>query len=226
MGQQALAIGAHPEEIGFFLELFHRTVAVRALAVLGLGLGPEGLTRGAVPVLVLTQIDVTPVHQLFEDMADTLLMAFLGGADEVAVGDAQFFPQCLEPLDHAVGQFKRCLTGRQGRLFNLLAMLIAAGQKKDIVPFEPLVTGQNISRQRCVGMADMGHIVHIVDRGGQIKGRLHGAYSWVGASGFLSCGLRWPCRRLRGLFRFGFCSSVTAGSCVVTAVWGGVTGCS
>jgi len=117
VGQQAFAIGAHFEKIGLFLQFLHRPVAVRALAVLSLGLGPEGLTGGAVPVLILTQIDIALIHQLLEDVADTLLVALLSGADEVTVGDTQLFPQGLKSLDHAVGQFKRRFTGRLGCLF-------------------------------------------------------------------------------------------------------------
>src|SRR6185369_4544823 len=83
--QKLLLVLAHAEEIGFLLELFHRTVAIGAASFNQLGLGPEGFAGGTVPVLIFTQIDVALIEDVLEDVSDTLLVAFLCRADKVVV---------------------------------------------------------------------------------------------------------------------------------------------
>ncbi len=62
MGQELLLVLAHAEEIGLLLELLRRPVAVGALEVDELCLGPERFAGGAVPVLVFPQVDVALGH--------------------------------------------------------------------------------------------------------------------------------------------------------------------
>ena len=48
-------------------------------------------------------------------------------------------------------------------LLNFLSMFIEPGQKEDITSTQPPVASQNIGGHGCIGMADVWHVVHVVD---------------------------------------------------------------
>ena len=82
-------------------------------------------------------------------------MALFSRADEVVVGEIQRFWQGAEGFRNPVGEFlgRYARVGR--RLFNLLAVLISARQKMNIIAVQPHEACQHIARQSRVGMADM-----------------------------------------------------------------------
>ncbi len=61
------------------------------------------------------------------------------------------------------------------RLLDLLTVLVGAGQKIDLLAPEPLIAGEGVGHHRRVDVADVGHVVDIVDRCGDVKGVGHGA---------------------------------------------------
>ena len=68
--EEGFSVFAHAEEVRFLLELFRGPAAVGAAAVHELGLGPEGLAGGAVPVLVLAEVDVPFGLDILEELEE------------------------------------------------------------------------------------------------------------------------------------------------------------
>ena len=52
---------------------------------------------------------------------------------------------------------------------HLLAMLIRAGEEKNLITLQPFVAGKNVSGDRGIGVADVRDIIHIVDGSGDIE---------------------------------------------------------
>ena len=173
MRQQPLLVFAHPEEVGFFLELFGGAVAIGAFEVDELGFGPESLAGGAVPVFILTQVNVPFLKDLGEETGYSLFVSLLCGADEIAVRDVEFFPECLEALYNPVRQFEGRFARRVGGFFHLLPVLVSAGEEEHLEPLEALVARQHVGCKGGVGMTYVGDVVDIIYGGGYIKGTAH-----------------------------------------------------
>ncbi len=156
-------------------------------------------------------------------------MAVFGGADEVVVGAVHPLDHRLEARHVALDQFACRQTFTRGGLLDLLPVLVGAGQKKDVIPVEPLEARDRVGRDRLIGVADMRHAIRIGNRGGDIKGAARiglwhrrtdvklwcrrklwaGLGLWRGRRGCgelaLGCYRRNRCRRFRGLRRPRFC---------------------
>jgi hypothetical protein len=96
-------------------------------------------------------------------------MFIVSRPDEGIITDIEFFPALFEVVYHQIGMLFCRSAFFLGGLFDLLAMLIGTGEKKDITSHEPVVSGQDVGRYRCVSMPDMGYIVHIIDRSCDIE---------------------------------------------------------
>src|SRR5690606_28699873 len=170
MGQQAVHILAHPEKVALLPDLFHRTVAVGAVPVHQLPLGPEGFAGGAVPPLVLAEIDVSLIHQALEDLLGHPLVPLLGRPDEVVVGDVQAIPELADArhdfIDELLGRLARFL----GLALDLLAVLVGSGQIHHPISLEPLVAGHRIAGHRGIRVADVQFGAVIVDRRRDVNG--------------------------------------------------------
>ena len=57
----------------------------------------------------------------------------------------------------------------RGRLLDLLAVLVGAGQEEHVVAVQPLEPRHHVGRDRGVGVADMRRAVHVIDRGGDVE---------------------------------------------------------
>ncbi len=167
--QHAVRILAHLEEIAFFLHLFYGTAAVRAVAVYQLMLGPEGFAGHTVPAFIVFLVNVTFIINLLHHGLHHFFVAFLGGAKKIIVGNFQPFPQALEGSHDFIYIFN----GRNPQVFrltlNLLAVLIAAGEEKDIFPFGPVIAGNGIRHRGAVSMTDVQFFTGIINRRGNKK---------------------------------------------------------
>jgi hypothetical protein len=164
----------HLEEVVLLLEPLDRVARHGALAIDQVLLGPEPLLGLGVPALVVRSVDVTRIIQRLECRLDHPGVAVFRGADEVIVGDLQPLPERLEWHAELVHVLLRTHSPLGGSIVHLLAVLIGTGQEICIPTILPVPAGDHIGRERRVGMADMRHIVHIVDRRGDIEGRGHG----------------------------------------------------
>ena len=169
VGQQRLLVPGHAEEVAGFLELLGGPVAVRAVALHELVLGPERLAGGAVPVLVLPQVDVAVVLDPAEEFLHRLPVRRLGGAHETGVGDVEHFPQVLEAGHHPIGQVDGALAPLGGRLLHLLTVLVGAGEEEHLPSGRALVAGQGVAGHGGVGVTDVGHVVDVVDGRGHVE---------------------------------------------------------
>ena len=52
---------------------------------------------------------------------------------------------------------------------HLLAVLVGAGQEEDVVADQPVPAGQGVGVDRRVGVADVGRVVDVVDRRGDVE---------------------------------------------------------
>ena len=104
------------------------------MAVIQVLLGPEPFIGNAVPTRVGALEDVTTVEEFLKKMLYHLDMAFLGGADEVIVGDVKATPEVLEANHHLVTMLLGCFTPVPGGLFHLLAVFICSGKEHDFAP--------------------------------------------------------------------------------------------
>ena len=66
---------------------------------------------------------------------------------------------------HSLGR-EPVLLGGPG---HLLAVLVGAGEEEDVVADQPVPAGQGVGVDRRVGVADVGRVVHVVDRGGDVE---------------------------------------------------------
>ncbi len=91
-------------------------------------------------------------------------MARLRGADEVVVGAVEHVFHLPEHGGVAVGQRLHGDAFLVGRLLHLEAVLVGAGQMKNVAAVEALEARDRVGRQRRVGVADVRHAVGIENR--------------------------------------------------------------
>ena len=167
--QNAVAVFGKTEEIGLFLSPFDLTAAVGAFAVLQLGLGPESLTVGAVPALILALIDLPAVVQLFENLLHALDVIVVGGADKTVIADIQKFPQILENGNDMIHILFGGDALRFGLLLDFQAVLIGAGEEHDVAPLHSLITGDGVAGNGAIAVPDVGVAGRIIDGCGDVK---------------------------------------------------------
>src|SRR6185312_16789865 len=138
-GQQLVGVGGEAEEVVLLLHaLDGRQVDPAQLAValgddvvLALGL----LAPDAVHAVVLGLVDV--VSQAVPHLGDGGPVPRLRGPDEVVVGDPDLLPALLESGGDPVAVGLWILAALARDAFDLLAVLVEAGQEEDVVLPEP-----------------------------------------------------------------------------------------
>jgi hypothetical protein len=100
---------------------------------------------------------------------DGFVVAGLGRADEVVVGDVERVPGVTKVL----GSFVHELLGRDPtglrRALHLQPVLVGAGQVEDVVTPEPPPPGEHVPGHRRVRVADVRDIVDVIDGGGDVE---------------------------------------------------------
>jgi hypothetical protein len=117
-------------------------------------------------------VDLSTIVEILKNLLDRFLMPNLCGSDEVVIRDSQSLPERLEAFDHFITVSFWIHASILGGFFHLLAMLIRAREEKNLIALQPFVTSKNVSGDRGIGVADMGNIIDIVDRGGNVEGLL------------------------------------------------------
>ena len=104
-------------------------------------------------------------------------MARLARGDEVIVGAVEHIHHVAEFWGIAICQLGRGDALGAGRLKHLDAVLVRAGQEKDIHALQTPKPRERVRGHRLVGVANMGRIVRIRDGSGDVIGPLlsHGA---------------------------------------------------
>ncbi len=152
---QLVRVIAHLEEVGFLLCAADRRAAVGALAVHDLRLGEEGLAGRAVPALIMPLVNIALVIELLENVLHRADMVVVRRADKLVIACAHKVPDAADLRRHLV----HIVFGRNARLFcivfNLLSVLVRAGQEEHIIADLPLKTRQRIGHDDLVGVAEM-----------------------------------------------------------------------
>ncbi len=164
-------------------------MAALVLAVADLVLRDERLFALAVPAGVLAEVDVAGI--LLLDALDQLVhpdpMAPFGGADEVVVADVELLPEIVMVGDHAVCQLDGQDPFLRRRTLDLLAVLIRACQKPDVIPHAAPVARCHVRDHVLVHVSDVRIVVDVVDGRGDVELLRH-------EGGGLYCGRRAECR--------------------------------
>ena len=168
---QRLLEGGQPEEPVLLALAVERDLVDRARVVLAdLVLGLEVRAARAVPALVGALVDVPVVVDALHDVLDAALVARVGGADEVVVGDVDARHQRLEALGVAVGELLRRDALALGRLRDRLAVLVGAGEEEHLLAALAHVAGEDVGADRGVRVPEVGRGVDVEDRRGDVVG--------------------------------------------------------
>jgi len=98
-----------------------------------------------------------------------------GGGGPAVVADVEFLPQRDELCGEVIDKLLRGDALLFGRLLDFLAVLIDAGEVENVLPFQPVVAGEDIGEHFLVGVADVRGAVGVVDGGGDEEGVGHKA---------------------------------------------------
>ena len=107
--------------------------AVLLVALLDLRISEVGLVRHAIPTVVAALIQVTGLLHALPQILHGMMLARLGGADEVVVGNLELAPKLLEVRGLAIGPLLRRHAMLGCGLGDLLAVLVHAGQELDVI---------------------------------------------------------------------------------------------
>ncbi len=171
--QQSRGVGGELEEVVLLLQHLHGLLVdgaellpgVLALAVDQVGGGLVLLAADAVRALVTALVDLALVVQILHELLDPGRVPVLGGADEVVVGDFQVFPEGLPRLlDQLVGPLLRTdPVGLRGA-HDLLTVLVRACEVPHLLAALAVPAGEHVPSNGRVGVAEVGTIIHVVDR--------------------------------------------------------------
>ncbi len=166
--EQAVRVRREPEEVVLLAHLFDGPPVDRAVPLDQVVLGVVGLARDAVQALVRALVDVVAavvVHGL-QDLRDRLVVARLGRADVVVVADVEALPDLAPAGLEGVGPLARRDAVLLGGPRDLEPVLVGAGQVAHVVAAQAPVARDEVARDLGVGVADVGHVVRVVDRRG------------------------------------------------------------
>ena len=165
---------AQLEEIIFLLQFDDFAVgrvegAVRQAVLLG----QKGFFLGRIKARVGCFVKMAGVVDLGEAGLDEFLVARLRGADEIVVGQLQFFGKRLPVRRELVAISLRRFAFGQGGLLDLLAVFVQAGQEKNFLPEAAPRPRDDVGDDLLVGMAEMRLAVDVINRGGDVKPFVH-----------------------------------------------------
>ena len=93
---QPVLIFAHPEEVILLLDELGFLLMIRAFSIYQFPLGIEAFTPEAIVPAVFPEVEVSVLMDFPEDELNYVLVFFVGGSNEVVVGDVQLGPQIPE----------------------------------------------------------------------------------------------------------------------------------
>src|ERR1700686_2768613 len=120
--------------------------------------------RDAVLSSVGSLINVTIVANAAEQFLPSFLVALFRGANEVVVRDAHPLPELAKFRGNFIRVLLRRFAGSLRRAFNLLAVLVRAGEKKSIGAQQSLPPRNRVAGDGGIGVANVWPRVHVVNR--------------------------------------------------------------
>src|SRR6185437_1500292 len=131
------------EEVVLLAHGFRRPAAVgakRARRAFNVSLVEDAILAG-----VRTLVDVAAVAKRGEKMLHAALVARLGSANEVVIGETEAIPEAAEFLRDGVGELLRSAAGKLGAAFDLLPVLVCARKKPGVDAESALATGNGVT---------------------------------------------------------------------------------
>ena len=113
--------------------------------------------------------DVAVVVDFAQELADRVVVALLGRANEVIVRDIEDLPGLGESSRGSVGPLPGSHLVLLRRFRHLLAMLVGTSQEKDVLPEQSVPASNGISIDGAVGVAEVRYVVDVVDRRGDVE---------------------------------------------------------
>src|SRR5262249_10157886 len=132
-------------------------------------LGIEALAAHAVVAFVLSLVDVPRVPERAEQRLHTLDVPRLRGPDEVVVGDVEALPDSLERLGHLIAVDLGIQPLLAGGLLDVGRMLVVPHEEPRVEARQPLVARHGVRGDLLVRGAQVGQIVDVIDRGGEVE---------------------------------------------------------
>ena len=96
-----------------------------------------------------------------------------GGADEIVVGQFQFFGERLPVRGELVAICLRVFLLGLRRLLDFLAVLVEAGQEKNFLSQAAPRPRDDVGNDLLIGMAEVRLAVDVINRGGDVKPFAH-----------------------------------------------------
>src|ERR1039458_7519168 len=163
-------MSAQLEEIIFFLQFSHISIARIKCAIWPTVFFREkSLFLRRIKSRVARLVKMAGGVELRERGLDKFLVARLRGADEVVIRQLQFFGDRLPVRRERVAVFLRIFLLCLRRLLDLLAVLVEAGQKKNLLAQAAPRAGDDVGDDFFVGMAEMRLAVHIIKSRAGVK---------------------------------------------------------
>ena len=161
------------KEVGLLLHALERTVAIGAqvladaavlfVALLDLRIGKVGLVGHAVPAVIAALIQVAGLLHALPQILHGVMLARLGGTNEVVVGDLELAPKLLEVRSLAVGPLLRRHVVLGCSLGDLLAVLVHASQELDVIAGGATIASLDVGDDGGISRAQMRIGVDVVD---------------------------------------------------------------
>ncbi len=86
------------------------------------------------------------------------------------MGDVEYFPEVAISFDNLVCQLNRLQPLSSCAFLDLLAVLVGPGQETNGAPLHPVVSRKGVSHHRRIDVADVRHVVDVVDRRRDVVG--------------------------------------------------------
>ena len=167
---QLLLVRTHLKEVVLFLEPFHRAVTDGvALVFVKLVFAKEAFFADRVPTFVFLRVDFALVPEFLEAFLHEGLVFGHCGADKEVVFDIHLFPQVFESVVVFVHVLLRRDFALGGGALHLLAVFVGTGQEEGLVADNLVEAGQNIREDCGVGVPDMRGVIHVINRGCNVK---------------------------------------------------------
>ncbi len=168
MLDQTIGVFAHLEEICFFVCLYYRSSAVRAVPVDQLGLRKKGFAGVTVKAFIRSLINVALLIHFFEHFLDLFLMIIVRGADKFVIGGVHQIPDVFYLSGNVVhiGLWRYAFFGCF-RL-DLYAMLVSSCLKKNIISLLSSEAGDAVRQNDLICISNMRLTGCVGDRGSHI----------------------------------------------------------
>ena len=141
----------------------YRTLVDGAIVAVQFVLGEVGLAGHAVQAAVRVEFYVAGVKAGLQQLLHPHAMAWLGGANEIVVGNVQALPCFLEEWRNGIGErLGRCASS-VGSLLNLEAVFVGASEEIHIVAQQSVPASKRIANDGGVCMSQVWLCIHVIN---------------------------------------------------------------